>query len=243
MRITTPRQTPRRWPRLKLWSLMAIVLISAVWMGWIVTGAHAQRTAVAEIQKVGGYVKYDWEWKNNQWIANSRPWAPKLLVDLLGVDYFGTVVYLNLYENEDADRLLVHASQLRRLEYLDLALTAVNDDDLAQLAGLTHLRCLSLIDTEITDAGLTHIQGLARLDHLRIDHTEVSDAGLANLEPLAALQGLWLGGAHITDAGLVHLKRLKNLAFLTLDETRVTDAGVKDLQLAATSVEDLPLGT
>ena len=35
---------------------------------------------------------YDWQWKNGDFDPLGEPWAPKWLVDRIGVDYFGHVV-------------------------------------------------------------------------------------------------------------------------------------------------------
>ena len=60
----------RRWFRLRLLGLMALVLVVGAFLGWICYGARVQREAVAAIQNVGGRVAYDWEWKNSDWIRS-----------------------------------------------------------------------------------------------------------------------------------------------------------------------------
>src|ERR1017187_10547677 len=45
--------------------------------------------------------------KDNQRIANGRPWAPQWLVDTLGADYFGCVVFVADGKSEWSDAEMV----------------------------------------------------------------------------------------------------------------------------------------
>ena len=78
----------RRYLRFSMRGLIVLLVVIGVALGWLVRGARNQREAVAAIRKTGGLVSYDWESKNGKWVRNGRPWAPKWLVDALGVDYF-----------------------------------------------------------------------------------------------------------------------------------------------------------
>ena len=51
-----------------------------------IRSAQIQRDAVVAIQNAGGFVRYDWEWPAQE------PWAPRWLVNLVGVPYFGNVI-------------------------------------------------------------------------------------------------------------------------------------------------------
>ena len=84
----------RPWRRLLRFSvrgMIVLVLVIGAGLGWIVREAHIQRDAVAAIMKDGGWVRYDWEWNNGTSIRRGKAWAPRWLVDLIGVDYFGQV--------------------------------------------------------------------------------------------------------------------------------------------------------
>jgi hypothetical protein len=89
-----PEPVSRPWGRFLRFSvrgLIVLVLVIGGWFGWIVRSARLQREAVAAITKAGGTVTYNWEWRNGKSTPGGKPWAPKRLVDLLGVDYFGHV--------------------------------------------------------------------------------------------------------------------------------------------------------
>ena len=46
---------------------------------------------MAAIEQAEGDVSYDFEYTNGTYRSGAKPWAPKWLVDLIGVDYFANV--------------------------------------------------------------------------------------------------------------------------------------------------------
>jgi hypothetical protein len=44
---------------------MVLVLVIGALLGWMARRARVQREAVAAIQKAGGMVGYNWEWKEH----------------------------------------------------------------------------------------------------------------------------------------------------------------------------------
>ena len=64
-----------RRARLSVRGLIILVLVIGGGLGWVVRSAQLQREAVAAIQRAGGRVKYDWEWKSRSPIHNGRPAA------------------------------------------------------------------------------------------------------------------------------------------------------------------------
>ena len=55
--FTAPRC--RRWFTVTIRLMMGLVLVTAVWLGWVVQRARAQRKAVAEIRRLHGIFSYD----------------------------------------------------------------------------------------------------------------------------------------------------------------------------------------
>jgi hypothetical protein len=159
--------------------LILIVLLIGGVLGWIVRQAHIQCDAVAAIKHAGGSVKYDWEY-----VSGGNPWAPRWLVEWLGVDFFGHVTEVYLTG------------------------TSITDAGLAHLKGLTNLYVLLLDDTRVTDAGLVHLKGLTKLSYLFLKGTQVSDAGLLHLKGLRRLHVLDLRGADITATSPNHSTKL-----------------------------------
>ena len=238
--------------------LIALVLVIGVGLGMLVRSARIQREAVAAIEAADGVVNYDWEWSNGRSIPGARPWAPKWLVDLIGVDYFGSVTRVafhfpisvesdlvsvaarrsprlesRVFATPSNDERISILENLRNLRELDVSYCFVTDGDLANVEALTSLRALRLAyNLHITDAGLLHLKGLSNLTRLDLANTKITDAGLVHLNGLTRLVELNLMSTDVTDAGLAHLKGFTKLAIVDLRVTRVTNAGVEELQRA-----------
>jgi hypothetical protein len=187
--------------------LIGVVLVIGTGLGWIVREAQVQRDAVAAITSAGGWVKYDREWGNGNYVQVWKLWAPRWLVDRIGFDYFGHVRVVGLVSTAKApDAALASVGGLHRLEQLIASDTSVSDVGLAHLKGLTKLIVLDLDGTQVTDAGLVDLMGLAKLSILDLRDTRVSDAGLEHLKRLTELSELHLAGTQVTDAGMRELK-------------------------------------
>lgn len=120
--------------------------------------ALGERRAVAEVHRLGGQSVCA-----NSAGTNELPWHRRLMANLL-------------YED------------LVRVTHVSLARTTVTDDDLAELAFLTHLRTLDISGTAITDAGLERLQALPNLRTLDISSTSITNSGLEQLEAMPRLQ-------------------------------------------------------
>src|SRR5262249_21244750 len=141
----------------------------------------------AAIERIGGGVLYDWQFRDGIPNRGGQSWAPKWLVDRVGVDYFGNAVYVIANTREVGDAILVPVGSLSRLERLDLFDAAVTDAGLVHLEGLAHLRIVELTATDVGNAGLAHLKGLPSLQHLDLNATKVSDAGLVHLRGLTRM--------------------------------------------------------
>nr|MBC8875589.1 redoxin family protein [Planctomycetota bacterium] len=145
-----------------------------------------------------------------------------------------------------------YLSGLKSLEELDLANSAVTDDDIQCINGLPHLRELDLSCTGVTDDGLSKLRDCAALEDLNIAGTRVTDAGLEYLQTTRSLRRLNLTGLRVTDFGLASLQSLESLQTLVLDDTLITDRGfghliqcksLGHLSLIGTPVSDVGLST
>jgi hypothetical protein len=175
------QRTWRKWARLSVRALTVIVLFCACALGWAVHRARIQRNAVAAIERAGGAVSYDWKFKNERYIRNGEPSAPKWLVDPIGADYFGHVSFAQLgSQNSDAE--LEYVGQLTQLEELILLGSAVTDDGMSHLKGLSNLQRLILSGPAMTDTSLAQLTTLSRLRRLELIHTRVTEAGAQQLQ-------------------------------------------------------------
>jgi internalin A len=246
-----------RFMRLSVRGLIVLVLVIGAGLGWLVHTARIQREAVAALDNVGCHISYDWNWQNGMYVPGGPPWAPKWLVELIGVDYFGHVTrvmisdrskasdatlepigrliglkQLFLFESSVGDAGLIRLKGLSNLATLDLSGTRVTDAGLTHLSGLDKLTRLELRGFHVTEAGLTHVRELKGLTHLDLGFNAVTDTGLAQLKVLSNLSTLDLRWTKVSDAGLVHLKELSSLSSVNLHKTHVTDAGISELTQA-----------
>ena len=214
--IPTTRSAPswRRLLRFSVRGLIIFILVFGLWLGYLVRSAKIQRDAVAAITSAYGHASYNWQ-KNGAFdILDAKPWAPRWLVDRIGVDYFGHVVSVSLPDKPDA--VCEQVGRLTRLERLTFGYSQLGDAGLAHLRGLTNLTYLDLRGTKVTDAGLANLKRMTSLKCIDLSDTQVSDAGLAHLKGLTSLTEIELNETRISDAGLEHLKGLTQLSMIGL---------------------------
>ncbi len=105
----------RKWFRVNVRGLMVLVLIAGGGVGWTMYQARVQREIVMMVLRAGGTVRYDWGLEEGDLLAQHVPvpWAPRWLVDRLGVDYFGHVVAVQTRFNDaGTDTLLASVARL-----------------------------------------------------------------------------------------------------------------------------------
>jgi hypothetical protein len=214
-------------------SLFVLVLGVAVPLNWLATEmrwATERRKLLEELVNSQGSVWYDYQVDASGDLADDQPSEPAWLRQLLGEDFFASVVLLDLYGPNGTDAWLERLCGVAELRDLILADTKVTDAGLEHLRGLTGLNVLQLQRTSVTDAGLEYLKGRNQLQNVDLGETQVTDVGLECLKGLTQLEELNLGGTRVTDAGLKHLNGLVRLRYLYLWHTQVTDTGVKELQ-------------
>jgi Leucine-rich repeat (LRR) protein len=209
--LTPTARSWRRYLRLSMRGIFVVVLLFGGWLGWVARGARIQREAVAAIKRAGGVLEYDSGSSTNLKPQSRHPWAPKYLLEFLGIDYFAGVsgVY---FPERCSDAELLFVGRLTQLQRLYVLPSSVSDTGLAHLSRLSALSELCVDGTQVTDAGLIGLKAHANLTHLNLNNTRVSDAGLPHLKALTKLSTLMLSGTQVTDAGVEELKRaLPNL--------------------------------
>jgi len=133
---------------------------------------------------------------------------------------------------------------------INLAARKFDNEDMANLRGLTHIQTLNLHRTQTNAQGLAHVRDLKNLRELNLQFCKPTEDGFAMLKGLTNLRILNLSATEITNGALVHLKELKQLADLDLGFAKDVDdsglihlRGLTNLQaigLGDTSVRDLP---
>jgi len=169
----------RTWFQFRLRTLLLLVVVVAVPCVLLkskIERKRKERAAVAQIEKLGGFVLYDW-----QLYGGREPNGPGWLRRVVGDDFF-----------EDASTVI----EPRRTP----------DARLANLSDIGGLRSLELFWSNVTDAGMVNIEKLRGLEWLNISGSRVTDVGLARLKKLPRLKYVSLGNTLVTDTGIADLQ-------------------------------------
>ncbi len=148
------------------------------------------------------------------------------------------------------------------LATLDLSLTRITDQGMAELKGLRNVtdlnlyyaeyvsgcgRCgggswkklkhLNLRGTKSSDTALEHIAGITSLQSLDVGSTLMTDVGLERLTTLTDLKELAMGGNELGDAGLQALRQLPALTYLDLSGRQGTDKNVWTIVMSTAGLD------
>lgn len=224
----------RRYFRFRLRTLLLIIVVTCVVMGWVARSRRQQKI-VEWVLAQGGTVKYSHEVDaSGVRLDDPRPPGIAWLRERLGIDYLDSVVVVHLMSATDD---LTPLSKLRSLHTLNLFAAPVTD--LTPLNKLKRLRKLNLFRTQVSDLTpiveqqnlrtlyisgpyITDITPLAKLTELRqlqLYDTEISD--LTPLAGLSKLETLGINNSPVSDVS--PLSGLHNLRTLKLYGTRVSD--------------------
>jgi hypothetical protein len=221
----TMAQPPRRYLRISLRTLFAVMTICAIWLGYLSKAARDQRLAVRRIHGLGGSVTYDFQFADARRLKNPQPRGWPWLRHLIGPEYFQDVVEVGLDKTQVKDDDLRLVGKLTRLTTLTLNATGVSDAGLKHLGRLKRLRDLGLMETQITGAGLRVVSHFGSLHTLNLQNSHgVDDDVFEHLKSLNHLVMLSLGGTSVTSAGVSQLTTLQNLKSFDLSNTSVDDA-------------------
>ena len=220
-------QLKRRWLRLSLRTLLSVVTVACLWLGWNVRVSQ-QREAVEWVTARGGTIRYDFEIDGNgRFIGNNKQPGPDWIRNRIGIDHLATVVSVRwspkapgqLSDNLAHTQVnnLSPLNQLRSLRYLNLSCTKIID--VTQLCDLPRLKHLDLYNTQVSDVAL--LGDLTSLNYLNLSCTTVSD--ISPLDDLTRLNHLGLYRTQVSD--VTPLADLRNLNVLDLSVTRVSDVG------------------
>ena len=238
------RRPPRRWLSFSVRTLLVLITLVGIWMGLRVNAARRQEQAVAAIQKLGGWVRYDFELdpQTDKRIPGAKSWVPKPVLDRTGLDLFHDVVHINMVYNDDGKRLdnrqvtdavKFQLAAFPRLRELLLKESQATDECLAAAGSLSQLEKLYCWDAaELTDLGTSHLRRLTRLKHIHVSRSQITDESLRTFGAMWQLEELSLQENHFTDRGLSYLKKLKHLKSLWVDlgKSDISDSGLVHLE-------------
>lgn len=192
---TVPPPGRRRWLQFSLRSLLVLVTLLALGLGWFVRRVEPQRRAVAKVQSLGGSCHFDSPLENSGAVR-------RFLRRGLGPAFVDPVVDVDLSYSRAVDGDLACLQTVPGLKSLDLYATQVTDTGLARLQHLHDLESLNLGRTRITDAGLAALAELQALELLSLGGCPITDAGLECLAKFPRLRYLYLSHSMVSDDGL-----------------------------------------
>ncbi|MGD9720794.1 MAG: leucine-rich repeat domain-containing protein [Pirellulales bacterium] len=236
---------PRRWLRFSLRTLLVLLTVVAVWLGFAADRAHRQRRIVAELRETRSVVEYDWQQRDPskpkppRGTIREAP-GPRWLRKLVGDEYFQHVVTVMVSEYRPGARFLSHIDDLPELTNLQVVHAHTNDDDLRAIGRLRKLQFLLVTSLDrggFTDAGVAHLAQLKQLENLTIGSPGLYSAGapgmtgkgLRVLATLPKLRSLRVVGMGLTDEGIASLAQIKQLEYLSVSVDRMTERGYAPL--------------
>ncbi len=168
-----PIQERGRLWRFSLRSLLVLIAVIAAGVGVAgrrVAEVRTERSVAAEIQRLGGYLRFQ-----------ERAPVPEWLTRWLGEDFFADLYLAEIDSPLLSDDTLVQLAKLRHLEWLLLDSDRITDRGLRRIAKLSELCRLDLASRHITDDGLAALETLRNLRWLALRRTQVTSQGVERL--------------------------------------------------------------
>ena len=229
-----------RRPRLNTRAMMALVVLVAMPLGWLVNGAREQREAVAAIGQAGGGITYDWQAASRVFEPVS-PRGPRWVRNVLGPDYFDDVVHVSFQPSRIDDvgfaKLSSHLRRLPRLASIYLDWSKITGASFAHLGDLHSLEDLWICGIAARDADFEQLARCQSLKALRLLGCPIGDGAVRHLARMPNLEILSLRKTNVTDACLDDLAGLRKLKFLFIGQTSITPEGIAFLKARLPGVE------
>lgn len=209
VREMPPARPRRSWRQFSLRTLLLAMVTLATLLGVFamrLERARKQAAAVVAIQRLGGTITYDFECKpasryGLEFVTGSKSPVPTWLIDRLGLDFFHSVVNVDLNQRFLGDEDIKKLPDFPNLLGLNLRRSQMGNSGAAAIAHYQSLKSLNLVMSEIGDTGLKEIATLKSLQVLNLDQTRLSDSGLAHIAKLRDLRELTISNNPISDDG------------------------------------------
>jgi len=164
----------------------------------------------------------------------------------------GSLQRLNLLRVPMAPTSPARLKLLPGLRTLDLAYTAISDEDLKAVGSVARLETLNISYTSLSDKGLAYLKQAqevsSTLKSLDVSSTSISNEGLLFLSELKGLERVRASKCGVNDAGVDYLARIKTLKEAALSFTNMTDQslaalsslpGLESLSVNSTRITDV----
>ena len=164
------RAKMRKRFRFSLRSLMVVVTLLCVWMGYYLDAVRRQRQAVQAIRALNGRITYDYDLLEENGIEELK-WK-RWMRSKLGAEYVAQVDQVWFTGREIEPIGMGHYAWPK---------SEICDDDLELLENLPALTDLCLIHTHVTDRGVPHLKRLKSVKRLCVSGTRITPTGIAEL--------------------------------------------------------------
>lgn len=162
--------------------LTVAVALPCSWFMAEIERAKKQKADVSEIRKSGGAAFFDWQLHAFDSLRTQEPPLPVWLRELLGEDFFASVVEVHLEPCSIPDALLSHVKALPQLRDLDIEGIELTDTQLEHIGELIQLRFLAIRYPKVSGCERKGLNALTQLEGLYIFHPPITDAGLQRLD-------------------------------------------------------------
>lgn len=207
------------------------MLLLAGWLGWKRHTAETQRVAAEFIlSKKGGYVGYDYEYDAAAYRLNN-PVLPtnKTLIDTFGIDWFHSIVWVELRDNQLTDQDLAKVTRLKSIRGLVVSgCDLPTDDEFGE----------GYFSADISALSLERIGKLRNLQRLSIDVAKAEASGTAAWHKLSKLEELTL--LSVDDSYLGHIARIPQLKRINLWSKVTNHVGAKFSEEALLKLSESP---
>ena len=217
---------PGRYPRLRFSLRTAFIAttVLCIALGWHLHATRRQQQAVEAIRETGGWVAYDYAWKDGGWVKGGKSWAPAWLTSALGEDALHRVVAVNA-------SALFHSAHDEHGHYYGPDPDAVMPGELWQaIASLRSTQWLCLNARSLSDDELRHLRGLPCLTELKMEAVPIDGSGLEHLVSVPNLRDLNLSRIHLKDEHAHWLPQMKQLRVLGLNDSTISPPVAAELQ-------------
>ena len=225
--------------RFSLRALLIALTAICIWLGVKVNHARNNRQAIDAARSMGAFIEYAHQFPKgygkpgSRRDGNAQPPGPAWLRNLVGDEYFVSVVGLQFLKETPADDDLAKLSPLTDLRFLSFQSRSperLTGSGLSHLRAMQKLRTLDFNGQHITDDALRHLRPLQQLNFVSLHNTKVTDAGMVHLKELKNLTAVSVSSTAVSDLGLLRLKDVPKLSNIIARNTTITDAGVEQLK-------------
>ncbi len=209
----------RRRLRYSMRTLLVLVTVLCIWLGFVVSRAQRQRRTVEKIRRSDPHSTAYYDYQKEDPAALR---GPEWLRRWLGDDYFQHVVSVSIYlsHGDVTPDDLANLPELKQLFSVRMPLT---DDGMRTIARLQKLEWLAIYSDEFTDRGLEQLSSLTELEYLSVSSDQITGEGLLPLAALPNLRMLTLRSNSISPRGLETVAQLANLETLHINSDSLTD--------------------